>query len=696
VRQEKALREAAEGDFTFFGTPDRWQFKLMNAAGLAYRVTERNGALVTPPSLGSSVEHVPRPNGWMFAKAPNPADDPRHPTFRRYRHSSTVLPDESSVTAALAAVHALRGRYPSSGEASPETPAEEGSWRIIDGEELDKFTIQHGSIGYWFITRQGGAVDPPITITALSRVTDHMAKVYEQAAPPSAEWVIKPTPATTNSGGPYFAKHPLLKFGASLMGGRNVRETGEHGAEIETTLGLPTGTAQGLGIASRSGPLRTAQDILIAHNGGWFKRGSGKGWRQRERVVMMANPTVNDELEPMFALLHEARKRIRGLWHAGSLDADLAKQYRFSYECDISGYDVNVPRLLQETAVTSLKNHSRLTQKAADYYLWAETLPLLTPSWSLQDELMAVNYFRGGTRSGLRLTAEMGTYMATTCSLHAMDQQGYDITEWPTAIEWALLHQGDDALILTNKPLDPEQWAASYAECGFTAELKASDVFLSKHQRARIAAPRLGRVIQQTLSNEHEVTGPPELTIGLQMLGLIGRCEGIGAMPATMLLDAWKTARMAAWIEECWRHGAPQTSLPAFLTWLSSDRWADEQMKASLEWVKGESWFESNVRNAEHSPIAAAVVAAATARGADVAGIIGLDGTLRKCVQAWRTKPWSERRLMMGRIAAAQQEGRKAMDDLWAEITVTCAGVAMPQRKAGQKDESETEREEGA
>jgi hypothetical protein len=326
-------------------------------------------------------------------------------------------------------------------------------------------------------------------------------------------------------------------------------------------------------------------------------------------------------------------------------------------------------------AAAAIKKTGRLSDNEVAMYLWAETLPLLTPAWDLQDELMTIVEFRGATRSGLRLTAEMGTYIATCCSLYALHRQGYDHTLWPDAPDFALMHQGDDALVLVKKPLDCEGWAEAYAECGFTADLKGSDVFLSMHQRAeQCAAPRVSRLIQQTLSNEHEVTGPPDLAAGLQMVGFLGRAMNAHALPRMFQERVWQTIKIARWIEDALRSGAPRVGLVPFRNWCATDAKADELMRQALEWVKGVSWYESNVRNAEHSPIASAIVAASEAHGADAAAMLALDKLVSQAAQRLNARPWNERRAIIVAIANAKSEGTKAMDAMWAEETVLLAG----------------------
>lgn len=700
------LSEARTAGVDFFSRCEMWRFRQMSAAGLSVRVTKRDGLLIDPAGMGSELTHVGKPEGWTFGDPPDARKDPRHEDFSRCKNASLNLPDEASVSEMLRRVHEERKSLglprewqPSEADAHAiaREPFSERHQLMVDGPEIAKFTVQKGSIGHWFITKQGGAPDPPaLTDELFGQVLAHVIDVYVKAMPARKNWVSKPPPAETNSGFPFFGKHPALKLASTLITAPDLKTMQDRGVEMCNLLAIDPKLNFCLGVAARSGPLAKEVDILRFTGNHWAHRGKGRGFRQRERVVMMASPSVNWQLEGLFCGLHEARKNIPGLWHAGDADRQLASRFEYSYECDIASYDTSVSRGLQLCWIDAMREgKSQFTPLELDSYLWSETLPLVTPHWGLDDSLVTAVTFRGATRSGLKHTAEAGTLMAVTASLYALAEQGFDYTEWPRARSYALLHQGDDALVCVDRTLSREGWAESYAKVGFRAALLGSDVFLSKHQRSlRASAPRVGRLIQQTGANEREKTGPEDLAIGLQIIGFLGRCEGVEGLQPRCREAVWRALQPIYWIRVALKHLGRCHDLVAFRDSLRKHPWSVAAQLTSLKWRDSDSWFTKTLRDADHSPAARAIIDHAESMGLDTATLTALDKRVWAAAHALNAESWAQRREYLGEVALARGDGIKALDAVFAKWTNRYVGVVETPSSPTDRPTSQNGKEE--
>jgi hypothetical protein len=126
------------------------------------------------------------------------------------------------------------------------------------------------------------------------------------------------------------------------------------------------------------------------------------------------------------------------------------------------------------------------------------------------------------------------------------------------------------------------------------------------------------------MSNEREQTGDGSL--GLQYLGFWSRTQGSELLPAPLLQAAGSITQQAGWMATL-----PTTVDPASITdvrtWIETDPTAQAIIKDSILRKENEGWLRGQIRDAEHSAAAAAVVA-----WLNTAGIsdpqIGLDASI--------------------------------------------------------------------
>lgn len=605
----------------------------------------------TAASLGIvQLQHIRRPQRWRFAAAPRADRDPRHPDFSRVLRDSRVFTTEREIDAWLdAALHAS----PIIKAAIPE------AWLPLEDGALRKLTVQRGTLINWFVASTGPGDGVPSLpadfIIALRRVVETFAAYARRYG----DAPYSPEPADTNGGYPLFVSHPAAKVvGAACFSGSTpgtLASLIDAESWVPAATGTPPEAYYGFGLGGRSGPFaKWTLDQRPTYDGAWIATEEMLGHSQRNRVVQMSAIAINRALGPLFRRLKGARRWIPGLWRDGVTDSAAHSSFPHTYEADISGFDASVTRELQETVAAELKRVWPELSEQIDVWLWAEARPLLTPSWSLDDDECGVLSSIGGTKSGLKLTSEMGTLYSCAAALYSLWKQGR-AAQWPTQQDVSLAVQGDDVLVGSVTPLDVDLWAASYLSLNLRAELLTGDGFLARHNTANTPpVPSIGRFIQQTCSNEHEPTGSH--ADGLLLLGLYARTAGSHYWPQKAAAAAWDCIMQSPFYA-----ALGHASLAACRRWIRTSDAAAKAIQASIADAASESWFAAIFRDAEHSPYAAAIAAALTSAGFTPA-TASMDRAVDTLMIHVEAQPESVRRAIVHEGVRAVSDGAPAAD----------------------------------
>jgi hypothetical protein len=139
-------------------------------------------------------------------------------------------------------------------------------------------------------------------------------------------------------------------------------------------------------------------------------------------------------------------------------------------------------------------------------------------------------------------------------------------------------------------------------EVGLTCELIPGDGFLARHlTRSLDGIPIAGRIVQQTMSNEHERFGPEAL--GIHYLGFIARTEGSEALPSVLQDAAWQVIKHARWVRDLAASHRSVTDLKSLRQLLSTDSTVKEVIAEALRSTAGLEWLSEHTRAAEHSEV---------------------------------------------------------------------------------------------
>jgi len=475
-----------------------WKIRRMNPEPPSL-VTLDSTMTVSPATLGASIVNGRRPAQWRFAKAPSPERDPRSPQFARFRAGSAVSHDEADVDQWLDAALAHLTRLDQL--APPEIlQTEQDHWR--------KLTVQVGELTYWFAQRQGPvapAANVPGEYHDLARSIITKLVSYGRSAVPDP---VRPDPADTNAGWPTFARHPAGKVVGALL----LSQTGEWepteqlGRQLASLVGLPPATAFAYGLGGRSGPLRKLADVYRYQSPGhWSVSQQWEGACQRNRVVYMGWAGGNQATRPLYQLLATARRVTPGLWHGNqTAGGELRRvtEFPYQYEADISAHDVSVLPALQDCWQDALLRAAPELRREIVFWRRVEDLFLITPSWAYIDGEFTAAHYKGGEKSGQKLTSHAATLSGLLSSLYALQQQGFDVGAWPATRDFAICDLGDDVRFGCSRPVDPDAFAAAFATLGFKAVVRPGLTFLSRYTGAGFhQCPIAGRIIQQTMSN---------------------------------------------------------------------------------------------------------------------------------------------------------------------------------------------------
>jgi len=522
-----------------------------------------------------------------------------------------------------------------------------------------RLTVQRGKVVYWFMDQMGpGLLEPSLTANAM-RAQTIMERIFAEATTraESAEAysLANPEPAATNPGWPSFSGSWVGKLLSGLFSSAtaNFDEVEQRAGNFATLVGVPQASVLTYGLAGRSGPVYKWTSMLQfdTTKNAWHTKAEWRGHAQRNRIVQMSPASFNFSLRRLASYLKLARKLIPGLWRDG-LDAQRMTGFEFNYEADISGYDKSVPAWLQVAIAESWKRVWPHLTAEIDFWISCERRGLITPDWELDSNHCAVVSSLGGTRTGLKLTSEIGTWAGLWATLTALLDQGVDISTWPASPVFTSLQQGDDVRIGSHKQLDPDQWAASFLTFNLKCDLVLGDGFLAKHTINGLATPIAGRLVQQTMSNEHEPRGRSSL--GISYIGFLARVQGWEALPPRYQQAIWSVIRHAKWIRDTGVGGiAP---LVKFL----QGPIAQEEIRTALLTKQGQSWLEEEARTPDRNVTAQAILALAQKLGVPVSAVSSLDRDVDALIRSSLTLPEPEKLQLASEGWAALNSGPTA------------------------------------
>lgn len=588
----------------FAGDPRQWNLRRMTALAPSLEPAP-DPTLLSPESFDVELTTVVRPRHWRFAAAPRAEQDPRHSRFSRFSPESVVLQNERQVDAALdagaAAYAMLDAKLTDEVIRNTELP----SWK--------KLTIQRGRVVYWFVGKQGSSPVAPGLPGRFLEILDMVVRRYREAVDRHGivDEAFRPDPATTNSGWPTFTASPAAK----LVGGLLLAKDGTFASSellaktFSVRAGLDPRASLSYGLAGRAGPSYKDRPLLrFRGSDSWEHIAEWKGYYQRNRIVQMSWFGGNYGLKPLYAVLQSARRRIRGIWNSKGSRDPLNRSFLRVYEADISGYDQSMTTAVQEAVRDALLRHFPELRVQIELWFGLEQQQLITPSWSLDDATCVLVRVLASIKSGLKLTSEFGTLVTLVVALFALDMQGIDVSGWPDDIDFLSYHSGDDVRLSVNRELDLELWKQAFAMVHLNCELLPGHGFLSRHVSELIFdAPIAGRIVQQSISNEHEPRGP--YALGLVLLGFLARSTGAEKLPVVLQDAIMMVIRETAWFQKL---GLSGTLTDVRQQMLRSDR-VVATIKASLENSIAESWYQEQVGAADHSPTAALAVELADA-----------------------------------------------------------------------------------
>jgi len=618
---------------------------------------------------------VSRPLHWRFSAPPRFTADPRWPGFKRFKQDSAAVQSESAVDtwldAALAGYNALSNREPS---------------RLVNGE-LDiwkKLSVQAGTPMSWITVRLGpGTISepPPEWRQTLTRVLEVYARAYQ-------EGVVLPDPSDTNTGFPLFASHsPAGKVVGALP--LASMPTAALSQELLDTLtlrcGLPASTTAAFGLASRTGPMYKPQPDLLYRGrpGSWHADVDVAGAWTRTRPVMMGAAGPQRRLAPLFERLHEARRHVPGLWHAGTLDEDHVRGVGpHQYRSDVSAMDDSTNRGLQLALAAAIAAQWPDLSEEVAFWMYLEDRPIITPSWDLDPTEAWVVPTGGGIHSGIKMTSEQGTLLAITSALYALASSGVDVSDWPNSSSVRILCQGDDIHIVATHAIDASAWSQAWAKLGYECELEDDDRFLARHRVAGLAFPVAGRIVQQTLSNEHEHVGRG--SEGLSILGFASRSANSELLPQWLQALTWDVVKHAAWVEQ-----AGASDLATLRQWCTTAPEALQKVEQALRDVAGMSWLARAVRDAEHSASSAAELEMAEMMGIDIDALISQDRIVSDIITAASTLTRAEAMDEAVRGYFAVLNDRRTRGGDWLSRLATRLGIHYHQRGADNAEPSE-------
>lgn len=595
----------------------------------------RSGPRVQSGQPGLTLTVTNAPPSWRFVNPQNPVRDPTHPDFTRLPGEGSVMhASEADLDRCLDVVASCANEVLERAEA--DNAAE--FW-LGEAEDWRKVTVQRGGVMGRILVELGPPqVEPDDAWRVMAR---RLLRAYREKL---VRIEVPPSPFGTNAGFPAYSQGWAAKMVSALLGmGSTANEIEDDSVRFCMHAGLPNATAQAYGLSWRQGPLYKSQPYY-AHAGGglWAATFAAKGHWSRSRQVFMGSFGNTVALRDLFAFLQGGRRGMRGLWHGGTLDRDAimaaeAAGLHFG-ESDISGYDLSVPHPLQLALADAIGDVMPSLRAAAFIWAYYECRPVLCPSWTLDRGYTLVTT-RGATHSGQRLTAEIGTLITTTTALVALSEllRHDALASWQRG-ELMLLVQGDDILVATAQPLDGDAWEAVWKRYNFKCSMLRSRRFLAKHRYGPYAYPVGGRIVQQTVSNEHEPPAgdgrdwDPILVLGLQSRW------GHGPLP-----------NVAALVQRCLKETAlyNRTGVfdgPSATLWLNNSHNAS-RLQAVLASLASSPWMDRLRRDAPYSPAAAAMLETleSTVGVPEDAATVTKNAVLHNAIRNWLFRSSSDR-----------------------------------------------------
>jgi hypothetical protein len=576
----------------FASDPKYWYMKRMTAGPIEVHKTEEYKDL-NENEMQLHVDTVLRPQQWRILP-PDTKRDARHFKFKRVNEQSNVVKSEEQL------LNWLNDGW----KGYESLLVNQSINELILNTELPhwrKLTNQKGVQISSHIARQGPGytgMNIPQDFIKVCRFVLSKYAFY------TGEVVHRPDPAETNCGWPTMAtNNPAGKVVGRLLVHPDDRTSNilTMCRQFSQIAGLPEKAYLGYGLARRSGPVYKDLPLLKYKAGNvWSEIGTWKGCYQRNRTVQMSSAGANDKLHKLYERLNGARRRINGLWHEGGGNMNLLRGYDFHVESDLSGFDTTVSPELQDLLREELTTAFPDLDDTIGFWRVMENRPLLSPSWNLDRDSISILSYDGGTRSGLKMTSEIGTLISLCAVLFSLQQQGFDYTKWPKVNnEFAVLILGDDVRLSSSRRIDPTGWEESHALIGLKAEIVEGHGFLSRHASPFLEdAPIGGRIVQQTMSNEHEVMG--EKYLGLQYLGFFARTAGYEVLPKEIQNLVWNCVKHANWIIKL-QSETRLRSIEDVRYHIQESRTIRDEIESALKESEGLEWYRIGERAADHS-----------------------------------------------------------------------------------------------
>lgn len=463
-----------------------------------------------------------------------------------------------------------------------------------EAELLRKFTIQRFVKPYWYIDNFN-ANDQPVQsmhIKVFNAMITYCKK--KMGGMTSLKRLFDATemsdPLTTNAGAPYFLSgiegklKMLHAFKGTFSNAWNKEESREledysplripstlrdRIMELSTNLNLSPSLIIGVGANRRFGPSRKWSNIYH-HMGTDLVANKETQNLPRIRNVYMASYIYNLGIAPTVAVMKYIRKHTKGWWHDESSMAEKLSELasikqKFSdnaitIESDFSAYDRTVsakhrlyvtekigeafPHLIPPLSTALLTQHTHLSYIIPDF----------TEMSRARGGIECIPSKPIGLYSGLKLTSEIGSYVAMWSTLTTMVVAGIinlnDIENgsWNEKVYFENL--GDDAKLTFRKKDDVLHFTAVadqvYKTFGLKATVMIGDRFLMRHYMGDGHYPSPARILQQTISNEHIRKDPNIFAMGflartMQYKGLNQRIKSLANKASPNLMKLTNT-----------------------------------------------------------------------------------------------------------------------------------------------------------
>lgn len=589
---------------------------------------------------------------WRFTDRFRLEEDPTHPEFTRIHRGSPFYETEADLDVTLDAVRqAQLQTYALAGTDDPDDCPDPILTKEVD--EMARFTVQKGQIPASYLM---DLAPKPINVPASWRdIARRVLQLYTEA---TTMPTVAPSPAMTNPGYPVGQAGMAGKLAATVLGTfKTVPELHDSAVAVASRFNLPAASANAFFLNFRQGPLKKEIAYMVHQGAGlWRPTAYLTHACSRGRQVFMSPFASTIRLRELLRFCQGARQILPGTWHTPIADQRIVdamyQRMAHRYEGDISGYDQSVTRDLQIALAEEWIAAAPHMKQDIEAWLYYEGRPVIGPNlvWGGRGATLMTS--RGVTHSGLRLTAEVGTLITLITLFHAMRSQGVadPVTAWLDGT-FLLLVQGDDILLATNRALDEDAWQHSWDELGFKCTLLHGVSFLRKHRLPGVSLVNAGRILQQTLANEHEPVGVGDRYDPLLVLALKSRW-GAGPDPRMrhIVRDALSTTRFAQRTGVI--DGVDATA------WLA-DPGHNAALTRLLQKLASDPWIERVRRDAPYSPAAAELMQALLDAG--LIATTQADTTLNLIVdrveREWATRSMTARVQLAVDLTSAAQDG---------------------------------------